>query len=269
MRISEINIYPVKSLAGIGVAEAKVEDRGLANDRRWMLVDEKNQFLTQREVPAMAMVKVVLAGDGLTFSIDGKSFTAAQTPAGATSKNVKIWTSSVRGELYGDEADEWFSRVLGLRCRLVRMPESSKRKVNPFYAVRKFKDIVSFADGYPFMLIGEASLADLNARLDSPVPMNRFRPNFVVEGSEAFAEDNWKKARIGETMFHVVKPSARCVMTTVDQAAGVKTGTEPLKTLASFRTRNGNVHFGQNMIADRAGAIIRVGDTVEVLEAKD
>ena len=148
------------------------------------------------------------------------------------------------------------------------MPDESKRAVNPFYAVRKFKDTVSFADGYPFMLLGQASLDDLNSRLAEPVPMNRFRPNFVVSGAEAFEEDNWKKIRIGTTMFHVVKPSERCVMPTIDQARGEKTGVEPLRTLSAYRTKKNKVLFGQNLIAEKAGGLVRVGDEVEILERR-
>jgi MOSC domain-containing protein len=133
-------------------------------------------------------------------------------------------------------------------------------------------DHVSFADAYPFLVIGENSLADLNARLDEALPMNRFRPNFVAADSEGFAEDSWKKIKIGETIFHVVKPCARCVMTTIEQTTGEKDGKEPLKTLADFRIPKRSVKkkilFGQNLIAERAGEILRVGDKIEVLETK-
>ena len=168
--------------------------------------------------------------------------------------------------MFGDEVNGWFSDVLDVECRLVTMPETTRRRIPPEFAVNPGEDHVSFADGYPFLLIGEASLAEVNARLETPVPMNRFRPNLVVSGSEAFAEDSWKKIRIGETVFHLVKPCARCVLTTVDQATGVKDGKEPLKTLASFRTFDGKVLFGQNLIAENPGGVVRVGDEVEVLE---
>ena len=263
MKLSEINIYPVKSLAGIALESAVVEDRGLRYDRRWMLVDEKRQFITQREVPRMALVKIEVGDDGLRASMNGDIITVPQLTE--ETKTVKVWSSSVIGAFYPKEVDEWFSSALGVNCRLVAMPETTKRKVNPFYAVRKFQDTVSFADGYPFLLIGQASLDDLNARLAHPVPMNRFRPNFVVAGSEPFEEDTWKRIRIGSTEFHLVKPCARCVITTVDQATGEKNGKEPLKTLSTFRNRNGNVLFGQNLIAESVGGILRVGDKVEVL----
>jgi uncharacterized protein YcbX len=268
MILSELNIYPIKSLKGIALESAVVEDRGLRYDRRWMLVDEKRQFITQREVPRMATVKIAVGESGLDASVNGSRLTIPSEPRTGDIANVKIWSSSVKGEFYPDEINAWFSNELDMRCRLVLMPETTKRKVSPFYAVRKFKDTVSFADGYPFLLIGESSLADLNTRLEEPVPMNRFRPNFVVAGSEPFEEDSWKRIRIGSTEFHIVKPCARCVITTVDQATGEKTGKDPLKTLSTYRNRNGKVLFGQNLIAETAGGTIRVGDAVEVIEKK-
>ena len=265
MKLSEINIYPVKSLKGIPLDSAMVEERGLQYDRRWMLVDENRQFITQREVPKMAAVVMEVRPEGLSASINGDRLAIPGSPETGEVANVKIWSASVKAEFYPKEVDTWFSENLGVSCRLVSMPDTTKRKVEPFYAVRKFKDVVSFADAYPVLLIGEGSLADLNSRLESAVPMNRFRPNLVVSGSGPFEEDAWKRIRIGSTEFHVVKPCARCVMTTVDQTAGLKTGVEPLKTLSEYRNKNGKVLFGQNLIADSPGGTINVGDSVEVL----
>lgn len=271
MQLSEINIYPVKSLAGISLAESKIERRGLEFDRRWLLVDENNKFLTQREFPKMATVKTEILDDGLRVSNGKNILTIPSEPLAGETKTVKIWSNRCKAKLYEDAINEWFSDVLETNCRLAVMPEETRRKVNYFYAVEK-DDHVSFADAYPFMLIGENSLADLNSRLDEDLPMNRFRPNLVVAGSEGFAEDAWKKIKIGETVFHVVKPCARCVMTTIDQERGEKDGKEPLKTLAAFRIPKRSVKrkilFGQNLIAEKAGAILRVGDPVEVLETK-
>lgn len=277
MFLSEINIYPVKSLKGIALQESLVEERGLRFDRRWMLVDEKNQFLTQREYPKMASIGVDVGDDGLVASANGSSIDVSGLPEASAS--VTVWKSRVKARVYGDEINGWFSDVLGVKCRLSVMPEESKRKVSPYYAVRKFQDTVSFADGYPFMLLGEGSLEDLNERIRGSaalaggtpafsLPMNRFRPNFVVSGSAPFEEDTWKRIRIGETEFHVVKPCARCVITTVDQAKGEKMGKEPLKTLATFRNRRGKVLFGQNLIAEKAGSKVRVGDKIEILERR-
>jgi uncharacterized protein YcbX len=266
MYLSEINIYPVKSLKGISLNEGVVEDRGLRHDRRWMLVDAENKFLTQREFPVMARISIELDGDKFAASYDSEKIEVPFQPETDNYKTVKIWNSTVRSEFYPPEIDQWFSEALGTECKLVAMPEGSHRAVSPNYAVRRFKDEVSFADGYPFMLLGEASLADLNSRLEAPVPMNRFRPNFVVSGSEAFAEDNWKVIKIGSTVFHVVKPCERCVIPTIDQFKGEKTGKEPIRTLSIYRTKNKNVLFGQNLIAENPGETVRVGDTIEVLE---
>ncbi len=271
MYLSEINIYPVKSLAGISLKESKIEQRGLEFDRRWMLIDENNKFLTQREFPKMATVKTEILADGLQVSSNGKSFNVAFEPDGDETKTVKIWSSRCKAKIYDDLINKWFSDVLETNCKLVLMPEETRRKVNYFYAVER-DDHVSFADGYPFLLIGENSLADLNSRLAEDLPMNRFRPNLVVSDSEGFAEDGWKKIRIGGAIFHVVKPCARCVITTIEQTTGEKDGKEPLKTLAGFRIPKRSVKkkilFGQNLIAEKAGDILRVGDKIEVLETK-
>ena len=268
MHLTELNIYPVKSLKGIALQSATVEARGLQYDRRWMLVDEDRQFFTQREVPKMATVKIDVGPDGLIASMNGSQLHVATGSETGETDYVTVWGSTVKGAFYTREIDDWFSDALETACRLVVMPDSTKRVISPDFAIRKFEDHVSFADGYPFLLIGQSSFDDLNSRLEEPVPMNRFRPNLVVEGAEVFEEDTWKRIRIGSTEFHLVKPCARCVLTTVDQAIGEKTGHEPLKTLASYRTADGKVLFGQNLIAESVGGVVNVGDEVEVIERK-
>ncbi len=272
MYLSEINIYPIKSLGGISLKNSTVEARGLRFDRRWMLIDEKKSFLTQRAFPKMATVSVEILENGLRVSQAKNELIIPFEPNTNETASVKIWRSRCRAKVYENEINEWFQDVLQTDCKLVLMPEDTRRKVNYFYAVHK-DDTVSFADGYPFLLIGENSLADLNSRLENPVPMNRFRPNFVVSGSEAFAEDEWKKIKIGECDFHVVKPCGRCVITTIDQEIGVKQGVEPLKTLASFRIPKRSIKkkilFGQNLIAETVGGTISIGDKVEILRVSD
>ncbi len=271
-KISSINIYPIKSLGGISLETAEIERRGLKHDRRWMLIDEKNRFLTQREFPKMATLKVEIADGNLNVFDDSESVEIAVNPDGNETARVKIWSSFCRADVYDKAVNEWFSEVLQAQCRLVKMPDETIRKVSYFYAVNK-DDHVSFADGYPFLLIGEGSLNDLNRRLETPVPMNRFRPNFTVENIEPFAEDNWRKIKIGENIFHAVKPCARCVITTIEQETGQKQGVEPLKTLAAYRIPKRSVKkkilFGQNLIAEKAGGIISVGDQIEILETKN
>jgi uncharacterized protein len=251
-------------------------------DRRWMLVDADNKFMTQREFPKMALIGIEVAGDHLNVSFGEQRTSVPFDPNSNGTADVIIWQSVVPASVYDQQTNEWFSTALDFDCRLVLMPESTKRTVNPLFAIKQNEDIVSFADGYPFLLIGEGSLADLNSRLDTPVPMNRFRPNFVVSGSQAFAEDSWKRVRIGETVFHLVKPCARCVITTVEQSRGEFDGKEPLKTLATYRLAKmvmparldglgiaeTAVLFGQNLIAENPGEVVRIGDKIEILDAR-
>ncbi|MFN0280139.1 MAG: MOSC domain-containing protein [Pyrinomonadaceae bacterium] len=278
IHISEINIYPIKSLRGISTDSASVEERGLQYDRRWMLTDKQNGFLTQREFPQMATITVEVTSDGLRVA--GSETAAMEVPFEPDKgerQQVAIWQSVCDGLVYSGEVSEWFSDAIGIECQLVYMPDDTRRIVNPLF--NRNDDVVSFADGYPLLLISEASLGDLNSRLETPLPMNRFRPNLVVSGAEAFVEDDWKKMRIGEAVFRSTKPCERCVITTVDQTKGEFAGKEPLKTLASYRMAknviperfeslgmSGNaVLFGQNLIAENAGATIRVGDEVELI----
>lgn len=266
MLLSELNVYPIKSLGGISLSNSKVETRGLEFDRRWMLINERNEFLTQREFPQMATIDVEINADNLVVANHLGSRKISFEPENNETANVKIWRSRVRARIYEKETNQWFSDVLRTNCRLVFMPKDYVRIVNPIYAVRKFRDTVSFADGYPFLVISENSLSVLNEKLENPLPMNRFRPNFVISGTEAFAEDTWKKIKIGDTIFHVVKPCERCVITTIDQEKGEKYGMEPLKTLAQYRNKNGKVLFGQYLIAEDAGGELKIGDYLEILE---
>ncbi|HEV2914191.1 MAG TPA: MOSC domain-containing protein [Pyrinomonadaceae bacterium] len=266
--LRSIYVYPVKSLKGMALEEARVEPRGLQYDRRWMLVDKGNTFITQRERPRMAMISVRPEAEGLRASAGGmEDLLIPYEPEQSSARvQVKVWRSVCGALVAGREVNEWFSRFLQLPCRLVYMPDDVRRAVNPVYAVNR--SIVSFADGYPFHVFGEASLADLNERLDAPVPVNRFRPNFVLSGAAAFAEDDWKRIKIGDTLFHVVKPCDRCVITTTDQERGVPTGREPLKTLATYRTVSNKVLFGQYLVAERYGGQLRIGDRVEIISRK-
>ena len=288
MQISEINIYPVKSLKGIGVDSAIVEKRGLRFDRRLMLTDKAGIFFTQRETPKMATIKMSLNGEGLVAEAPGAGELHISSESDARRRQiVTVWQSIVEGHVYDDGVNEWFSDVLGRECQLVRMPESTERHVSEHFDAGG--DIVSFADGYPLLLISEASLEELNRRIvdggrdahrSGPIPMNRFRPSIVVRGSEAFAEDDWAKIRVGEAVFRVVKPCGRCVITTTDQDKGEVVGKEPLRTLATFRKAidvrpegyekyghgPNSVLFGENLIPDTPGVTLSIGDEVEVLE---
>ncbi len=262
--VSGIFIYPVKGLGAISLVEAIVTARGLKHDRRFLVVDQNDEFVTQREHPKMATVWVEVEGDEITFSApDIDSVTFPAEPNEAPTRVVRVWASHVAARAVSSGADRWLSEYLGFDARLVYMPDSSERAVNPDYG--KPGDIVSFADGYPLLIVSEASLADLNARIvgngGEALPMNRFRPNVVIKGCEAFAEDRLGEIRIGEATFRAAKPCARCQVTTTDQAAGEVRGPEPLQTLATYRDSPNGVLFGTNLIP-LGGGTIQVGDTV-------
>lgn len=265
MHLSEIWIYPVKSLGGIRLKEAKTEERGLQYDRRWLIIDENNTFITQRVFHQMALIDVSLSQGGLKVferNDPENSIMVPYEPVSGANLSVKIWDDVVEAVTVTDEADAWLSAQIGQPVRLVMMPESTERKADPKYA--KNGEIVSFADGYPFLVISQASLDELNSRLEDPISMVRFRPNFVIAETAPFEEDQWKRIRIGDMDFEIVKPCARCVLTTVDPETGQK-GVEPLKTLASYRRVNNKVLFGQNLVASNFG-VIKEGDELEVVE---
>ena len=262
--VSGIFIYPVKALGGISLTESLVTPRGLKNDRRFLVVDANDEFVTQREHPKMATVWVEIESDTITFSapdIDSVSFPAE--PHEAPTRVVRVWASHVAAQAVSVAADQWLSDYLGFDARLVYMPDSSERTVNPDYGKRG--DIVSFADGYPLLIASEASLADLNVRIignsGAAIPMNRFRPNVVIKGGDAFAEDRLGEVRIGEAIFRAVKPCLRCQVTTTDQASGEVRGPEPLQTLATYRDTPNGVMFGMNLIPVNHSRV-RVGDAV-------
>jgi hypothetical protein len=263
MVLSQIWVYPVKSLGGIRLTEAKTEERGLQYDRRWMIVDENDVFITQRAFTQMALIDVELLSDGLKISYRPKPENAVivpYKPVSAEPVTVTVWDDVVEAVTVCEEANSWLSNTLNQNLRLVMMPDSSVRKADPRYA--KHEENVSFADGFPYLVISQASLDDLNSRLAEPISMIRFRPNFVVTGTEAFAEDQWKNVTIGNLNFEIVKPCARCVLTTINPETAEK-GAEPLKTLASYRKVNNKVLFGQNMVVKDIGTI-KEGDQLIV-----
>ena len=265
MYLSSLYVYPIKSMGGISLEAWDVDGRGLRYDRRWMLVDEDGWFISQRELPRMALISVRIEPDRLV--LNAPQMPSLELPLGPTADEiipVRIWDDLVGSAPVGDDADRWFGEFLGVRCSLVFLPDESVRQVDPDYG--EAGDQVGLADGFPFLLISEASLADLNARMEHPLPMNRFRPNLVIGGCEPFAEDVWKLIRIGSLTFRVVKPCSRCTITTVDQTTAAKSK-EPLRTLASFRKVGNKVLFGQNLIHDGTGTL-RTNDPVEILQTR-
>jgi uncharacterized protein YcbX len=263
LELQDIYIYPIKSLGGLRLPEAEVQQRGLKYDRRWMLVDNEGGFLSQRKFSQMAVLQVSLNEDGLLITHKKNLLTPLLIPFKATTGKqlrVSIWDDTCVAEEVSADANEWFSDALQMQVRLVYMPETTKRLVETDFA--RNEEIVSFADAYPFMMIGQASLDDLNQRLDQPVLMNRFRPTFVLKGGIPYFEDAMHNFEIGAIKFKGVKPCARCVLTTVNQEEATKSS-EPLKTLATYRTINNKVIFGQNLLTLGKG-IVRVGDKIIV-----
>ncbi len=266
-RLSQLFIYPVKGLGGISLQQSKIAATGLQYDRRWMLVDENGVFLTQRTHPKMALFKAVQTDTGFEIYEPAhlESILIPYACEGAPI-NVKIWDDSCEVVSYHPFADEWFSLFLGNKCKLVYMPDACERLVDTKYVKRS--ELVSFADAYPMLLIGEESLRDLNSRLIEPVLMDRFRPNFVVSGTVAFEEDTFSKLAIGRHSFEAVKPCARCTVTTVNQQSG-EMGKEPLKTLATYRSKDNKTYFGENLVSIEGSGTVKVGDQVVVSTWKE
>jgi uncharacterized protein len=265
--VTEINIYPVKSLGGISIDICESTSRGLKHDRRFMLVDENHEFLTQREYPQMATIRAALDGNDLVLSSPFEdSITVPLQPRLLPTRTVKVWSSRVHAHTVSAEADTWLSDYLGIDARLVYMPETAERRVSPDHA--KNGEVVSFADGYPVLIASEESLAELNARIvaagGKPVTMDRFRANIVVQGCAPFAEDTWQDFAIGDAQFRGAKPCTRCQVTTTDQATGEVLGPEPLRTLATFRDSPKGVRFGMNLLTTKLGTI-RMGDSVNFI----
>ncbi len=262
--LSQLFIYPVKSTKGLTLSQAKAEPLGLEHDRRWMLVRPDGSFVTGRECPSLVRVSAVPMAGGLRISTPGQpELEVPAPPEGASRREVTIWKDTCSAAVAGEAADGWFSRFLGEPVSLVYVDARMERPVDPAYAAAE--DRVGFADGFPLLLLSRASLEELNRQLPRAVAMESFRPNLVVEGCEPFAEDGWKRLRVGEVELEVVKPCARCVFTTVDPVTGQKASDgEPLRTLARVRLIQGKAMFGQNVLVRRPGTL-RVGAAVEVL----
>ncbi len=252
--ITGLYYYPLKSARGIAVNSIDLLSRGLEYDRRWMLVDPVGQFLTQREHPRMALLETAIVEQGIQLSAAGYGEITAQVEQ---NKNitVTVWGDIVNAKGCCQQVDHWCSDFIEAPCRLVYMPDSSNRAIDPDYRLSS-RDEVSFADGFPVLVTSEASLNQLNAELEIPVPMSRFRPNIVVSGCGAFAEDDWNSIQTEYTELQIVKPCRRCQITTIDQKTSLQpNGTEPLKTLKRIHSWDKNIFFGQNAIPTRTGEI--------------
>lgn len=260
MQLSEIRVHPIKSLRGVAVASARVLPAGLEHDRRWMLVDADGRFVSQREEPRLARLETELVDGGYRVTGEDGETLAVPVSYEGPRVGVRVWSSELEAVVH-EEGAAFFSHRLERPLRLVFLPDDV---VRPAGSAARDGDRVSFADAYPYLVIGQGSLDLLNTRVAAPLPMTRFRPNFVVTGAEPHAEDRWARVRIGEVEFRGTKRCDRCVMTTVDPLTGDK-GLEPLRTLAGYRREDGKIWFGMNLVPDGEGQV-RVGDEIEVLE---
>jgi uncharacterized protein len=273
--LTAIFTYPIKSCAPLSHSQIDLDSYGPLWDRHWMIVDEDGEFLTQREVPTMALIQPAFEESCLRLSAPGmpEMYLPLQFSqlSAAPARSVTVWKDSCEAADEDEEIATWLSAYLHLKVRLVRIGSDFRRPVDDRYAPQPAE--TRFTDGFPLLVVSEASLDDLNSRLvergAEPVPMGRFRPNLVVTGCAAFAEDTWRTIQIGSVTLDIVKPCARCVMTTVDPKTGtIPDAAEPLATLNTFRKRNGKVMFAQNAI-HRAPGALAVGAQVNVIALND
>jgi hypothetical protein len=270
MRVASVHIYPVKGCYRLDTAGAAVEPWGLAGDRRWLVVDDDGDAITQRDHASMTQIRPALRLGGLLLRTAGSPDLAVDEPEAGDYTEVSVWSFTGKARLAHPAAHDWLSAVLGRPARLVWLDDPTRRTVNPMYG--RPGDRVSFADGYPVLLANTASLSSLNdlihesGSLEGPLPMTRFRPNIVIDQAPAWIEDAWTggRIRIGEVVFRVPKPCGRCVVTTTDQETGER-GREPLRTLARHRNGERGLMFATNLIPDNRGTI-RAGDPVEMLD---
>ena len=261
MHLARLFVHPLKSAAALAPATARVTPQGLEHDREWMLVRaDDHRYVTAREWPRLTQVEVHPDADGLAFGADGRQAGVAARAVYTAPLATGVWGDAFDA-FHGDAAaDRWFSDYLGTAVKLVWLGQSRRTQ-------KTVAAPLSFADGYPFLLLGQGSLDQLNRELPRPVTMRHFRPNLVIADTLPFEEDDWAVVRIGEVVFDVVKPCTRCVLTTVDPATGVPDAAgEPLQTLMRTRRFDDGMHFGQNLVARNTG-VLREGDALEVLES--
>ena len=281
LRLTGLRRYPVKSCRGEDLDEAEVEPWGLTGDRRWMLVDPAGEVVTAREANRLVLITPEITDGGLHLTSPGSPDLVVDRPESRPLVDVEIWDDRLQARVADETAGDWFSRIIGRPLRLVYLDDPRRRPVDP--EVADSADVVSFADGFPLLLATEESLAQLNAWIaggprsaDGPVPMTRFRPNLIVRGADAFAEDGWQRVRVGEVEFRVLTSCIRCVLTTIDPETAVRTK-EPLVSLARHRKVGGKTLFAMNLVPeaplgpgvpDSPYGRVRVGDPVEVLQTR-
>lgn len=262
MQVSELHIYPLKSGRAQSPSQMKITHEGPEGDREWMLIDESGKFVSQRTMPKLATVNAVYEPASLTLAFEKMFFKIGRKASFSREVKVSVWNDSFTAALEPDLYSQALSQYLGVNVRLVRYAPFSQRRV--LSTQKEWKPEVRFADGRPILLVNTKSLEDLNGKLEHPVPVNRFRPNIVVQGQQPFEEDKWKRIKIGDVVFSQPKLSARCNIITIDQQSGISQGPEPLKTLAGYRRDGAKVNFGTLWIPENEGTV-SVSDSVEVI----
>ncbi|MBL4673186.1 MAG: MOSC domain-containing protein [Arenicella sp.] len=265
LSISELHIYPVKSARGISLETMQLNRKGPECDRRWMVIDHNNNFVTQRKTPKMCLINTQAIDGGLLISANDAGECALPTGGYALIES-SVWGTDVKGQDCGDQAADWISSFLGKECRIIYMLEDYSRPVDSNFASQN--EQVGFADGFPLLITSEASLDDFNSKLansepDFKIAMNRFRPNIVITGNAPWAEDQWQKIAIGNIEFSLVKPCSRCIIPSIDPHTSNKQ-MRVNQTLLKYRRRDGKTYFGQNALYNRLGSI-SVGDTIRVI----
>ncbi len=258
IRVSELFIYPVKSLAGIPLESSDLDNMGLQYDRRWMLVTPDGKFMSQRSTPKMALINTAIENGKLILSTESKTSHAVAAATNDSAKmDVVVWGDNVKASLVSKESDNWLSDVLGLACHLVYIPDDIVRQCDLDFS--KEGERTGFADGFPILIVSQESLNDLNQRLEKSIDMRRFRPNIVISGYGAYEEDNLKNFCIDELPMKGVKLCSRCPMPMIDPDLGKRAGNEPMATLSTYRKWDNNIFFGMNVIHQKQGSI-KVGD---------
>lgn len=269
IKISALYIYPVKSLAGIQLNSSELSQFGLLNDRRWMIVDSNGQFISQREFAKMATIKTAFSDNKLVLSHNGSQITVPNTTENKKI-TVSVWNDTLKASHICDDVDRWLSDILNTTCQLVYMENNDQRQIDKDFAASN--QFVSFADAFPILVISQASIDDLNCRLSTPVDINRFRPNMVVTGTSAFAEDDWHDLSINNIEFRAVKTCSRCIMPSINQESGKKDQVKMLATLNQYRKFEKKIKFGQNLIYKDANLIdkqvISCGDEINLKNIK-
>lgn len=262
LTVSELNIYPIKSARGCSLKSMQLNLMGPECDRRWMVVDKNNAFVTQRKVRQMCLINVDQLTNGIRLSVEGMRACTIEQPVATDLFTSSVWGTEVQGLDCGDEVAAWLTEFLSKDCRLIYMPDDYKRAVDTEFA--KQKELVGFADGFPLLIATQASLEDFNDKLGYKVGMDRFRPNIVISGNSAYAEDQWQTIAIGDIELALVKPCARCIMPSINPATASKEMAVN-QTLQTHRRRGNDTFFGQNALYNRLGTI-RVGDGVRIIK---